>query len=88
MISLIIKFNTKDSPLKGYSPNRGNVCAADKRVPVSGGKDVSFADRGVLADRQFKVNSAKRTSSDGLRRHLPHEGGFFDSLKRELSRSD
>ena len=76
------------SPRKGYSPIRGNVCAADKRVPVSGGKDVSFADRGVLADRQFKVNPAKLTPSDGLRRHLPFEGGFFGFLKRELSRSD
>ena len=31
------------SPLKGNSPVRGNVCIADKRVPVSGGKDVKIA---------------------------------------------
>ena len=28
----------KLSPLKGNSPSGGNVCEADKRVPVSGGK--------------------------------------------------
>ena len=34
------------SPLKGNSPNRGNVGKADKRVPVRGTKDVR-KDRGV-----------------------------------------
>ena len=29
------------SPLKGYSPVRGNVSEADKRVPVFGEKDVT-----------------------------------------------
>ena len=32
------------SPLKGNSPVRGNVCEADKRVPVSGGKAGKIAD--------------------------------------------
>ena len=30
--------------LKGNSPIRGNVCIADKRVPVSGGKGGFVAD--------------------------------------------
>ena len=30
---------------------------ADKRVPVSGGKDVSFADRGVSTDKQRFTDS-------------------------------
>jgi len=34
------------SPLKGNSPVRGNVCEADKRVPVSGRKDVTKWQRG------------------------------------------
>ena len=35
------------SPLKGYSPVRGNVCEADKRVPVSGRKDVTKVTEGL-----------------------------------------
>ncbi len=35
--------------LKGNSPVRGNVCEADKRVPVSGGKGGPLAVEGSVA---------------------------------------
>ena len=36
---LLFSFRLREKPLlKGNSPVRGNVCRADKRVPVSGGK--------------------------------------------------
>ena len=66
------------APLKGNSPNRGNFCEADKRVPVSGGKAgfCEAKDWGVYLFHLYILLAFHSTNTHSAISCPPWKGGW------------
>jgi len=87
------KVQTLNLPsLKGNSPVRGNVCEADKRVPVSGGKGVTRRVTGGLCP--FFGEKGGPLAVEGFNpsvlpdRHPKGDGRVFQLHKAEIKLLD